>query len=68
MRLALLAGVRDARPHALVQDLPLKLGEHGQEADHGTAGRSGQIQSFCERHESDPQLVELLQGPHQVSY
>jgi len=66
--LAVLAGVRQAGANSFPENLPFEFCKNGQQARHGSTGWGGQIQRLHERHESDSQMLQFLQGPEQVGY
>ena len=55
-----LPGVGEIRTDALTQDLTLKLGEHREQAGHGSPGGYRQIECFSQRYETDAEMLQFL--------
>ncbi len=66
--LAVLTGMRQAGAHPFSQNLSFELGEDRQECGHGPARRRRQVEGFSQGNETDPEVLQFLQGRQQVRH
>ncbi len=63
---ASLPGMGQTGTDTLSKDLPFELGEHGEQAGHRAARGGGQVKCFCQRYESDSEMLKFLERRYQV--
>ena len=64
--LSFVPGPRQARPHSLLDDRALKLGEYPHHLEHGLAGRGRGVEALLMQEQVDPERVQFRQERDEV--
>jgi hypothetical protein len=60
--------MRQSGAHTFPQNLPFELSKDGQQAGHGSTSGCRQVQRLGQRHETNVEMIEFLQGGQQVCH
>ena len=66
--LALSPRASESGANPLPDQLPLEFRHGGDHGEHHPARRATEIELLSQGSEADPEMLELLQGPHQVRH